>query len=56
MPAKFVVQWKRDVVVLDLPGYGGGYKTAWIDTIWPDLATARNKYPENEYREVMTEW
>lgn len=51
MPAKFVVQLR--VVIKHL---GFFEKVYWRDTVWVSLARAREKFPENEYREVMVQW
>lgn len=54
MPVKFVVQLKRKAIVFEAPFEG--VKDLWADTEWSDLATARQKYPQHEYREVMVQW
>lgn len=59
MPVKFVVQremkwgWIRGLFMGES---SGGSRRVWVDTWWTTLATAREKYPKETFREVMTEW
>ena len=63
MPAKFVVQMrvhsnelKRGLrAELDSSEPKLSHRV-WLDTLWPSLAAAQEKWPEREYREVMTQW
>ncbi len=55
MPAKFIVQWKNTAVIYD-EDLGLIIRDVWLDTAWKSLSSARNQWPNNEYREVMLEW
>lgn len=48
MPAKFMVQ---RFVKTNSKG-----DKIWADTVWNTLEEARRQYPDETYREVMTQW